>query len=222
MERLKFTNKSENSKKLKSQIRDLIKAKGPISLGEYMNICLYDKNYGYYTTKEHIFGKQGDFITSPEASQIFGEIIGYWVDRVLASYNNPSKYDLIEIGCGRGFLMCDVLKILYNLKKLKGANIIMIEKSDKLAKIQQTNILNQFIKDGIFFEYKQDKQNNSDSFINKEKDITITWYNGIDNYIKVRNEHHIKYDTKVVKLSDVPENKNLKYLSLKQSCYINE
>jgi hypothetical protein len=216
VERLKFTNKSENSNNLKKQIHDLIKAKGAISLGEYMNICLYDKSFGYYTTKEHIFGKQGDFITSPEASQIFGEIIGYWTERVLASYSYPSSFDLIEIGCGRGFLIADITRILYKINRLKGANIIMIEKSDKLAKIQQDNILSQFTKEGIFFEYKQDKLNNSDWFINKEKDIALKWYNSIDSYIKVRNQHNIKYDMKDLRLSDVPEMKGLKYLKLIQ------
>lgn len=212
IDKFKFTNKLENSNLLKKQIRDLIKAKGAISLGEYMNICLYDKNYGYYTTKEHIFGKHGDFITAPEASQIFGEIIGYWVEKVLASYGYPKIFDIIEIGCGRGFLMADITRILYKINKLKGANIIMIEKSDKLAKIQQDNILNQFTKEGIFFEYKQDLQNNSDMFINKDLNITLKWYSGIDNYLKVRNQHNIKYDMRDLKLSEVPEIKNLKYI----------
>jgi hypothetical protein len=211
IERLKFSNPNENSLNLRKMLRDLIKAKGPISISEYMNICLYDKNYGYYTTKEHIFGKTGDFITSPEVSQMFGEIIGMWIDKILISYNNPGKYDIIEIGCGRGFLMLDIIRTLNNLKKFKGANIIMIEKSEKLAKIQQDNLLNTLSKLSIFFEYKQDKENKSDLFTCRSHNITFQWFNSLSDYIKKRNT--LKLDLEhlhTMKLSDMEEIKTLK------------
>jgi len=122
-----------------------------------MNICLYDKDYGYYTTKEHIFGAKGDFITSPEISQMFGEIIGIWMFKVIEGFRFPDKIDILEIGAGRGFMMSDIIRTLVNLKKNNEYNIYIVEKSGKLAKIQQDNITNMLAKEKIFMEYKFDK-----------------------------------------------------------------
>jgi hypothetical protein len=60
--------------KLKRQILTQIKDSGPITLMDYISTCLYDHNYGYYTTKQAIFSKGGDFITSSEASNLFSEV----------------------------------------------------------------------------------------------------------------------------------------------------
>jgi hypothetical protein len=211
IETLKLSNTIENSQNLRKMLRDLIKAKGPITIAEYMNTCLYEKNYGYYTTKEHIFGKTGDFITSPEVSQMFGEIIGQWIDKVLAAYGNPKSYDIIEIGCGRGFLMLDIVRTLSGLKKLRGSNIIMIEKSDKLAKIQQDNLLDAMAKLSIFFEYKQDKEAKSDIFTCKSHNITFQWYSSLNEYIKKRNSLQLNLDfQKEMKMSEINQIKPVK------------
>jgi NADH dehydrogenase [ubiquinone] 1 alpha subcomplex assembly factor 7 len=70
----------------KNHLLDIIKNKisqsGPITVEEYMQLCLYYPEYGYYMTKNSI-GANGDFITSPEISQLFGEILGVFIGQIL-------------------------------------------------------------------------------------------------------------------------------------------
>ena len=63
---------------LESEIRHRIEAAGPMPIGEYMALCLFDPVHGYYTTRDPL-GAGGDFITAPEISQMFGELIGLWM-----------------------------------------------------------------------------------------------------------------------------------------------
>lgn len=87
-----------------------IKATGPIPISRYMQFCLSHPTFGYYS-KGDVFGRQGDFITSPEISQIFGELVGiYFLTRYMANgKNGPVR--LVELGPGRGTLMDDVLRV---------------------------------------------------------------------------------------------------------------
>jgi NADH dehydrogenase [ubiquinone] 1 alpha subcomplex assembly factor 7 len=121
-----------------------------------MTTCLYDKNYGYYTTKDHIFGDKGDFITAPEVSQLFGESIAVWIYKVLEAWKFPKEFDLVEVGAGRGVLMSDIIKCLIKVDKLKGCTVYIVDKSDKLIKIQQENINNVLLKNKIFTEFSHD------------------------------------------------------------------
>ena len=155
-----LSSSKENGKKLRKNLANLIKSKGKINLYEYMNICLYDRDYGYYTTKEHIFGAKGDFITSPEISQMFGEIIGIWVFKIIEGFKFPEKIDIVEIGAGRGFMMSDIIRTLLTFKRNHELNFYIVEKSDKLAKIQQDNITNMLMKEKIFMVYNHDKVKN--------------------------------------------------------------
>lgn len=83
-----------------------------------MRQCLTSPEGGYYTTRaskdQDQFGKSGDFITSPEISQIFGELVGIWfVAEWMAQGRKSSGVQLIELGPGRGTLMDDVLRVCY-------------------------------------------------------------------------------------------------------------
>ncbi len=95
---------------LGEKIRRQIAATGPISVADYMSQCLADPEFGYYMTKDP-FGKTGDFITAPEISQMFGELIGGWCIETWRRLSKPSTFNLIEMGPGRGTLMSDILRI---------------------------------------------------------------------------------------------------------------
>lgn len=98
-------------------LTDIIKAKGSISLREYMQLCQTHSEFGYYSTKraDQILGNKGDFITSPEISSLFGEMIAFWVVLQWERMGKPSKMIILELGGGRGVLMRDVVSTLHKL-----------------------------------------------------------------------------------------------------------
>lgn len=82
---------------------------GPISIHAYMQRCLADPVDGYYITRSGI-GRAGDFITAPEISQVFGELLGLWAAVVWQQMGAPQRINLIELGPGRGTLIADALR----------------------------------------------------------------------------------------------------------------
>jgi NADH dehydrogenase [ubiquinone] 1 alpha subcomplex assembly factor 7 len=90
---------------LKAEIIAHIKAHGPMKLSDYMARC----NAHYYATRVP-FGKDGDFITAPEISQVFGELLGLWAADLWQSAGAPARFNLVELGPGRGTLMQDALR----------------------------------------------------------------------------------------------------------------
>ena len=124
---------------LKQRIIRQIEATGPISVADYMAMCLFDRDAGYYTTREP-FGKDGDFITAPEVSQIFGELIGVWCVSAWQALGAPSEFVLCEMGPGRGTLMKDLIRTAIKLAPdfMTAAKIHMVEISDRLTQIQQS------------------------------------------------------------------------------------
>ena len=93
-------------------IKKIIKNKKSINFEDYINTCLYDKE-GYYSKKNPI-GNNGDFVTSPEISQLFGEILGIYIYLIWKN-NFSSKFSLIELGPGKGTLLNDILRITKTL-----------------------------------------------------------------------------------------------------------
>jgi len=94
---------------LEREIRALIEAEGPIPLSRYMALCLAHPEYGYYTARDP-FGAGGDFVTAPEISQMFGEMVGLWCAEVWRLMGSPARVILAELGPGRGTLMRDALR----------------------------------------------------------------------------------------------------------------
>ena len=94
---------------LKQIIIEEIRANGPMPLEDYMARALGDNTHGYYTKKDP-FGKKGDFITAPETSQVFGELIGLWGLDFWINSGLWSNFNLAELGPGRGTLMADLLR----------------------------------------------------------------------------------------------------------------
>ncbi len=96
-------------------LSSLSQTTGPISIATYMRLCLTSPHGGYYTshiTGKDQFGQKGDFITSPEISQIFGELLGIWmVAEWMAQGKISQGVEIIEVGPGRGTLMDDMLRV---------------------------------------------------------------------------------------------------------------
>ncbi|WP_374306014.1 class I SAM-dependent methyltransferase [Methylocella sp.] len=94
---------------LETILRELILEDGPISLDRYMALALAHPVHGYYRTRDPL-GPQGDFVTAPEISQMFGEMIGLWAVEVWRLMGAPAPVRLVELGPGRGTLMADALR----------------------------------------------------------------------------------------------------------------
>jgi len=119
----------------KKLINKIKKKRNAFRVDEFISFLLFEKN-SYYTSKDPI-GYRGDFITSPEISQMFGEVLGvyilnYWLKNI------QSEFNLIELGPGKGTLLEDILRTTKLKNKFnKSANIKLIERNKKLIKIQK-------------------------------------------------------------------------------------
>ena len=109
----------------------------PVS--QFMSLCLSDPTHGYYMTRDPL-GRSGDFITSPEVSQMFGELIGIWCASVWRMMGSPENVRLIELGPGRGTMMLDILRAARVVPEFRNAVVVhMVEVSPALqARQKQT------------------------------------------------------------------------------------
>ncbi|MCT8996791.1 class I SAM-dependent methyltransferase [Chelativorans intermedius] len=125
---------------LKERIARLIAATGPMSIADYMATCLFDPDHGYYTTREP-FGRAGDFITAPEVSQMFGELVAIWLHMAWRACGAPRDAVFVEIGPGRGTLMKDMLRTLARLDAgFAARRFAMVETSPRLTALQQQTL----------------------------------------------------------------------------------
>jgi NADH dehydrogenase [ubiquinone] 1 alpha subcomplex assembly factor 7 len=122
---------------LEIEIRRRIAAAGPMPVREYMALCLTDHAHGYYTTRDPL-GARGDFITAPEISQMFGELIGLWMAAVWKQMNEPANLRIIELGPGRGTMMSDALRATKVMPAFRAAVVLhLIEISPALQAQQE-------------------------------------------------------------------------------------
>jgi SAM-dependent MidA family methyltransferase len=108
---------------LEIEIHRRIAAAGAMPVGEFMALCLTDRAHGYYTTRDPL-GERGDFITSPEISQMFGELIGLWMAAVWKRMGEPGNVRVIELGPGRGTMMNDALRAAKVLPAFRDAAVL--------------------------------------------------------------------------------------------------
>jgi NADH dehydrogenase [ubiquinone] 1 alpha subcomplex assembly factor 7 len=94
---------------LARKIAQRIRLQGPMTIAAFMADALGHPQHGYYMTADPL-GRDGDFITAPDISQMFGELIGLWCAEVWRLMNRPGPFNLIELGPGRGTLMADALR----------------------------------------------------------------------------------------------------------------
>ncbi len=110
---------------------------GPLTLAAYMAECLLHPEHGYYTTRPP-FGRAGDFITAPEISQMFGELLGLCLAQAWVDQGAPARFVLAELGPGRGTLMADLLRATRAVPGFQAAaQIHLVEASPSLRAVQQ-------------------------------------------------------------------------------------
>lgn len=113
-----------------------IRAEGPMSLAEYMGLCLMHPEHGYYATRDPL-GAAGDFTTAPEISQMFGELLGLALAQVWVDQGRPARIVLAEPGPGRGTLMADALRAMAAVPGLlDAAQLHLVETSPRLRQEQ--------------------------------------------------------------------------------------
>ncbi|HJU33192.1 MAG TPA: SAM-dependent methyltransferase [Hyphomicrobiaceae bacterium] len=121
-------------------LRERIAREGPLPVDAYVRACLFDPAHGYWSRPETI-GKAGDFVTAPEISQVYGELIGLWCAVTWQGMGSPSLLRLVELGPGRGTLMRDALRAARAMPAfLDAARVHLVEVSPALRAVQQRTL----------------------------------------------------------------------------------
>ncbi|CAO0793408.1 unnamed protein product [Mucor circinelloides] len=172
--------KKEPLSPLGKHLHDSIKVTGPLTVSHFMRQVLVNPLSGYYMLGD-VFGKQGDFVTSPEISQVFGELCGIWYLTEWMRLGQPQKTQIIEFGPGRGTLMSDMLRTLsqfpYFYKTL--SDVHFVEASPGLRKMQRAALVaGSQDKDVVRVEGNKDEA--PIETITREDGIKVSWHDGIE------------------------------------------
>jgi SAM-dependent MidA family methyltransferase len=128
------------ARELEQELTQTILQHGPIGVDRFMSLALGHPQYGYYTTRDP-FGAGGDFITAPEISQMFGEMIGLALAQTWIDQGCPAPFALFELGPGRGTLMADMLRATRGVAGFHAAaQITLVEFSDTLRDVQRETL----------------------------------------------------------------------------------
>ena len=129
-------------KTLKQRIVAYIRENGPLTIASYMSWCLHDPEQGYYPTHDPL-GRDGDFITAPEISQMFGEVLGLSLIQSWRNMGEPKTVHLVEYGPGHGVMMNDILRAAkLDSGFFKGVRVWLIETSSTLETRQEKQLAN--------------------------------------------------------------------------------
>uniref|UniRef100_A0A9L0SYC1 Protein arginine methyltransferase NDUFAF7 n=2 Tax=Equus caballus TaxID=9796 RepID=A0A9L0SYC1_HORSE len=158
-----------------------IKSTGPITVAEYMREVLTNPAKGYYVYRD-MLGEKGDFITSPEISQIFGELLGIWFISEWMATGKSAAFQLVELGPGRGTLAGDILRVFSQLGSvLKNCDISihLVEVSQKLSEIQALTLAEEKI--------PLERNAGSPAYMKgvTKSGIPISWYRDLQDVPKV-------------------------------------
>ncbi len=125
---------------LSVKLTDRLRRAGPITVSAYVAACLHDPDDGYYVRQPAI-GAAGDFVTAPEISQIFGELIGVWAAVVWQHMGAPEIFEIVELGPGRGTLMADIWRAIRKVPGLAGAaRVRLIDTNPGLRDLQRSTL----------------------------------------------------------------------------------
>jgi SAM-dependent MidA family methyltransferase len=122
---------------LKKKIITRIREKGPVTFEQFMEMALYDPEYGYYTKKEKIVGKEGDFYTSSHLHPVFGSMIGRQINEMWELMDKPGEFTIVEQGAGEGYVCRDMLNYLNGSEIYKALTYSIIEFNPALRDRQE-------------------------------------------------------------------------------------
>ena len=126
----------ESPERIAEALRARIRDAGPVSVAAFMTEALFDPVAGFYATRDPLTAGR-DFITAPEISQMFGEVIGLWTVQAWRDLGAPERLDLIELGPGSGAMMSDVLRVLRVAPDaMAAARVTLVEASAALKMVQ--------------------------------------------------------------------------------------
>ena len=125
---------------LAEKIRERIRRDGPIGVDAYMELCLHHPEHGYYRRGRPI-GAGGDFITAPEVSQMFGELIGLWCAAVWQATGEPRRVRLVKLGPGRGTLLADALRAAATVPAFRDAIDVHLVETNESLRAEQAALL---------------------------------------------------------------------------------
>ncbi len=185
----------------------MLKKNHSITLDKFIDYCLYDKKNGYYMIKNP-FGVKGDFVTAPNISRLYSEMIAIWAISFWESLGCPRKFNLIELGAGNGEMMKVMIESFKKFPSfLNNCNIIIHEKSPKLIMIQKKKI-----------QYKKIKWIKNFKNLNKFPNIFLAneffdaipikqyikegnhWY---ERLIKIFNKKNLNFDKRKVNIENL-------------------
>ena len=180
-----------------------------IPLDEFIANVLYDENYGYYS-KKIPFGKYGDFVTAPEISFLFSEMLAIWTVNFWEHLNKPKKFNIVELGPGNGCMSLTLVNVFKKFPKFfNSTNIFLYEKSKYLKKLQKKNLFGEKIK---WIKNFKNIKSGPVIFLGNEffDAIPIKQYKKINNilyekYVKLENNSQIKTFFKRTNLKTIKE-----------------
>jgi NADH dehydrogenase [ubiquinone] 1 alpha subcomplex assembly factor 7 len=193
-----------------------------IPIDRFVANALYDKKFGYYSKKTS-FGKNGDFVTAPEISSLFSEILALWVVSFWEHLNKPKIFNIVELGPGSGRMNSTLIKVFKKFPDFfNSINMFLYEKSKRLKKVQEKKLLGEKIK---WIKNFKNIKSGPVVFLGNEffDAIPIKQYKKVNNilyerYVGLEKNSKIKYFFKKAKLKS---KKNLeKFNLLKNQSFI--
>ena len=168
-----YVDPKQNSAKgvltpLSAELHEQIKVRGPLTMSDFMYQCMQNPRFGYYTAKQNVIGGKaqaasessgggsssssgsgpvGDFITSPEISQLYGELVGVWLVDCWHKLGKPPSVSLVELGPGRGSLMRDILRTVRHWPAMHSAVEVHLVETSALMREKQRHMLGVTLQD---------------------------------------------------------------------------